>query len=96
MKKNEMDRTQGNHDNDEKWIQSFTWNTLRDTPLERLKCSCEDNIKMDFNGVGWEDVGWINVFQYWGQCWALVYMLMNIQVSWKVGNLLNSWATVSF
>jgi hypothetical protein len=29
------------------------------TPLERLKCKWEDNIKMDLREIGWRGMDWI-------------------------------------
>jgi hypothetical protein len=40
----------------------------------------EDNIGMDLRGIGWEGVDWINLAQDMDQRWALVKMVMNLQV----------------
>jgi hypothetical protein len=45
---------------------NFGWKAGR--PRRR----CEDNIKMDLEKIGLEDVDWIHLVQDRKQCWALV------------------------
>jgi hypothetical protein len=46
-------------------------------PLERLECRWEDNIKMDFQEIGWGDLHWIDVAQDKVKWRALVNAMMN-------------------
>jgi hypothetical protein len=32
-------------------------------PLERIRCNLEYNIKINFKGIGFEDVAWIHLAQ---------------------------------
>jgi hypothetical protein len=41
----------------------------------------EDNIKMDFKGIGWDGVDWIHLSVDKDKWWAVVNMVMNLQVS---------------
>jgi hypothetical protein len=59
-------------------------------PCIRLKCRWEDNIRMDFREVGWEDVDWMHLAQDADQWQALVITVMNLQVPQKAGNFLTS------
>jgi hypothetical protein len=47
---------------------------------------------MDLREIGFGGVDWIHVAQDKNQWWALVNMVMNLQVPLKVGNFLTSWA----
>jgi hypothetical protein len=52
-------------------------------PLERPQCRWEDGIKMDFREIGWGAAGCvehIHLPQDIDCCWALVNMVMNLQV----------------
>ena len=50
-------------------------------PLGRPGCSWEDNIKMDFNEVGWGGaMDWIGLTQDRDRWSALVNAVMNLQV----------------
>jgi hypothetical protein len=40
----------------------------------------EENVKLDFKVVGCKDVDWIHLVQDRIQWWALVNMVMNLQV----------------
>jgi hypothetical protein len=44
-------------------------------PLGKPRHRWEDDMKMDFKGMGWESIGWINV----AQDNALVIMVMKLQ-----------------
>jgi hypothetical protein len=46
-------------------------------PPGRPKCRGKDNIKMDFQEVGWRGMDWINLAQVWDRWWALVNTVMN-------------------
>jgi hypothetical protein len=45
---------------------------------------------MDFKEKGWENVDWIHLAQDRNQWWALVNMVMSLQVIYRVGNFLTS------
>jgi len=45
---------------------------------------------MDHRGRGWEGVDWIHLTQNRDWWWAVVNMVMNIWVSYSVGNFLTS------
>jgi hypothetical protein len=49
-------------------------------PLGRPRHRWEDNIKMDLREIGFGDVDWIHLAQDRAQWWALVNMVMNLQV----------------
>jgi hypothetical protein len=44
------------------------------------RCRCEDNIQMDPRRRGWDGIGWMNLAQDRDKLWALVNMVMNLQV----------------
>jgi 3-oxoacyl-ACP reductase-like protein len=50
-------------------------------PLGRPRCRWEDNIKMDLQAVGCGDMDWIELAQDRDRCWALVNVVINLQVS---------------
>jgi hypothetical protein len=49
-------------------------------PLGRPRRRWEDNIKMDLQEVGWEDVDWINKAQDRDRWRAVVNVVMNLRV----------------
>jgi hypothetical protein len=49
-------------------------------PLGRLRHRWEDGIRMDLREIGWEDGEWVQLTQDRGQWWAVVNMVMNLQV----------------
>jgi hypothetical protein len=49
-------------------------------PLGRPRHRWEDNIKMDLEEVGWDGVDWIDMAQDRDRWWALVNVIMNLQV----------------
>jgi len=49
-------------------------------PLGRPRCRSEDNIKMDLQEVGCGDMDWIELTQDTDRWWALVNVVMNLQV----------------
>ena len=49
-------------------------------PLRRPRHRWEDNIKMDLQEMGCEDMDWIDVVQDRDRWWALVNAGMNLQV----------------
>jgi hypothetical protein len=59
-------------------------------PLGRRRRRCEDDIKMDIRGKRFEDVDRIHLAQDRDQCRAVVNTVMNLRVSYTVGNL---WAS---
>jgi hypothetical protein len=50
----------------------------------------QKDIRMLLGETGWECVDWILLCQDRDQWWALVKIIMNLQVSQKVGNFLTS------
>jgi hypothetical protein len=50
------------------------------TPLGRLRCRLVDGLRMDLKEVGWGSVEWIQLAQDRDRWWALVNMVMNLQV----------------
>jgi hypothetical protein len=48
--------------------------------LENLKRSWEDNIRIEFREIVWEDVDWIHLAQDRDQWWIVVNMVMDIEV----------------
>jgi hypothetical protein len=49
-------------------------------PLRIYRHEWEDNIRMDLEEIGREDVDWVHLTQDRGQWWALVNKIMNIPV----------------
>jgi hypothetical protein len=49
-------------------------------PLGRPRCRWEDNIKVDLREIGFGGVDWIHLAQDRDRWWALVNMVMNLQV----------------
>jgi len=49
-------------------------------PHRRPRHRWEDNIRMDLREIGWEVVDWMHLAQDRDQWWALVNMVMNLQV----------------
>ena len=57
-------------------------------PLGRLRHRWENNIKMDFQEVGWRGMDWINPAQKRDRWWALVNVVMNHSVPYNAQNSL--------
>jgi hypothetical protein len=53
MKKNEMDGACSTYDREERCIQGLVGRPERKKPLERPTRRCEDDIKMDIQGMEW-------------------------------------------
>jgi hypothetical protein len=49
-------------------------------PLGRPRHRWKDNIKIDLTEIGWGGMDWIDLAQDKDQCWALVNMVMNLQI----------------
>jgi hypothetical protein len=54
-------------------------------PLGRLRPRWEDNIKLDLQDVGCEDMDWIDMAQDRDRWQALVNAIMNLQVALNAG-----------
>ena len=67
---------------EEIWRKETTWKTQR---------RCEDNIKTDLNGIGWEGADWIQLTQNRENIWAVVNKVVNLRVPSNVENFLTSW-----
>jgi hypothetical protein len=52
----------------------------RQRPVGKTRPRCGDNIKMDVNGIGSEDVGWIRLALDRDNFQALVNTVMNLRV----------------
>jgi hypothetical protein len=52
----------------------------RKRSLGTPRCRLEDNIKMDLQEVGWGATDWIELAQDRDRWWALVNVVMNLQV----------------
>jgi hypothetical protein len=48
-------------------------------PLRRPRHRSDDNIILNLRETGWEGMDRIQLAQDRDQCWALVYMLMNLR-----------------
>jgi hypothetical protein len=59
-------------------------------PLGRPRLRWEDNIKMDFQEVGWGGMDWIDMAQDRDRWRAVVSAVMNLRVPQKAGNFLTS------
>ena len=59
-------------------------------PLGRTRSRWEDNIKIDFQELGWGVMGWIYLDQDTDRWRALVNAVMNLQVLYNAGNFLTS------
>ena len=57
-------------------------------PLGRPRHRWEDNTKMDLQEVGCGGMDWIDLAQDRDRCGALVNAVMNLRVSYNVGNFL--------
>jgi hypothetical protein len=53
---------------------------VRKRPLGRHEHKWECNIKIDLKEIVWVDVDWIHLTQVRVQWWAVVNMLMNLQL----------------
>jgi hypothetical protein len=47
-------------------------------PLRRSRCAWADSIRMDLK-IGWKDVDWIHLAQYWDQWRVLVNTVINFR-----------------
>ena len=65
-------------------------------PLGRTRQRWKDNIKMDHEEVRHGAMDWIDLAKDRESWWALVNVVMNLQVSQNAGNFLPSWEPVSF
>jgi len=52
----------------------------RKRPLRRPRRIWKDNIKINFEAIGYDYVDWIHVAQDWGQWLVFVKTVMNLQV----------------
>jgi len=59
-------------------------------PLTRTRHRWEDNIRMALTEIGWEGVDRIHVAHKRVQQWDLLNTVINLQVLYKMGNLLTS------
>jgi hypothetical protein len=68
----------------------FWWGNLREKrPLGRIRRRWEDNIKMDFQEVGWGGKDWIELDQDKDRWRALVNAVMKLSGSIKCGEFLD-------
>jgi hypothetical protein len=64
--------------------------------LERLQHRWEDNVKINHNEIGWEDVNWIHLAEDRDNWEDLVNTIMNSQVSLNVEYFSLSQGTIGF
>jgi hypothetical protein len=64
----------------EQYIRGFGTKPEGNRPLPTHRRGWEDNIKMDFQEIGWEFVDWIPLAQDTDQLRAVVDTVMNLQV----------------
>jgi hypothetical protein len=55
-------------------------------PVGRSICRWVDNIKIDLREIGWDGIDWFDMAQDRDRWRALVYTVMNLQVSILLGN----------
>jgi hypothetical protein len=63
------------HGRDEKYLQNFSQKAEGKRPLERLRCTQDNNIKTNINEMGCEGI----------HCMTFVNMIMSFHVSLRVG-----------
>jgi len=80
IEKNEMGRECSAYVGEERYKQGFGGETRGKEPLGRPRRRWEDNIKMDLQEVGCGGMDWIDLAQDRERWWALVNVVMNIQV----------------
>jgi predicted small integral membrane protein len=59
-------------------------------PLLKTQHSWEDNLKINLKEMGWGGMDWIDLAQDRDRWWALVNVVINLQVPHNVGNFLTS------
>jgi hypothetical protein len=97
---NKVGRACGMHGRGEKSVQGFGGRLEGKRPHERPRYRWEDGIKMDFREIGWEGVEWSHLAQDRDWWWAVVNMMMNLQVlapqSYLIGYILSLRFCVTF
>ena len=76
----------GTYEGEERCMQSFDGKCDGNRPLERLRLSCEDNIKVDLQVTGWVggSVDRIDLFQDRGRWLAIVNKVMKLgSIKWQ-------------
>ena len=61
----------------------------RKRPLGTPRCRWEDNIKMDLQEVGCENMDWFDLAQDTDSWWALLNAVMNLRVPLNAENFLS-------
>jgi len=61
---------------EKKYVYQGLW--LRN--MKEISQNQENNIKMDLKDMGWVGMDWIHLTQNKGKWWALVNIVMNLQV----------------
>jgi hypothetical protein len=56
------------------------------SPLRKLRCRLENNIKVDYGEIVWDGMDWIDLAQGRDQWSTLVNAVMNLQFHKMVGN----------
>ena len=51
------------------------------TPLQKCRRRCEDNIRKDIKDIGWEGFEWTDLVQDKGKLWIFVNTVMNFGVT---------------
>jgi len=95
IKKNEMGRTRGKYRGQRGAYTVFLGRPKGRRPLAR-PMQRWDNIKMDFQEVGWECTDWFALAQDRDRCQVFVNAVMNLGVPANAGNFLASQGHVCF
>jgi hypothetical protein len=59
---------------------NFSRKSEGNKPLGRTRCGCDNNIKVDLKGVGFEIVDLIQLFQYRVQWRALLNVVVSLRI----------------
>jgi hypothetical protein len=77
----EMNKVCRTHGTERKTYRVLVWKPEGKRPLQRSRCTWEDNIKMDLREIGWGDMDWIHLAQDRDQWGAVATTAMNLRIS---------------
>ena len=80
IKANEMGAACGTYGKEERCLQGLVGNSKEKSPLGRPKCRWADNIEMELQGLGRQDVDWIDLAEDRDKFRPLVNAVMNLLV----------------
>jgi hypothetical protein len=81
VKEDEMARRCSMHEGEEAWIQGFDGKPRRKETRKKTRCRQKDLIE-----IGWRGMDWSHLAQDRDQWWAVVNMVMSLQVHKMLGN----------